>query len=160
MSLIIRPAQPSDLSDIIRFIRELADYEKLLDQVTLDPERLQQELFGEHSVIFCLIATWEDKPAGFLLGFYNFSTFLGKRGIYIEDLYVSPEYRGRRMGYELLQAVARKAATEECGRVEWQVLDWNQPSIDLYESLGAQHKTNWLTYQLSGSALEKLAKST
>jgi len=156
----IRTATRADLPTIIRFIHELAAYEKLSDQVTLDPARLESELFDEGAIAFTFIAQINDQPAGFLLGFYNFSTFLGKRGLYIEDVYVAPDYRGQGLGFKLLQTVARKAITEDCGRVEWQVLDWNKPSIDLYESLGARHKTGWLTYQLTGEALEQLAATT
>jgi GNAT superfamily N-acetyltransferase len=156
-TLHIRTATAADLPTIIRFIRELAEYEKLLHQVTLDPDHLAHELFGNAPVAFTLIAEIDSQPAGFLLGFYNFSTFLGRRGIYIEDVYVYPDYRGQRIGYRLLQTVAQKAVAEGCGRVEWQVLDWNQPSIDFYESLHARCKSDWLTYQLTGTALEALA---
>lgn len=157
--LRIRQAERDDLPIIMRFIRELAAYEKLEDEITFDEARLAEECFGERPVAHTLIAEWSGEPAGFLLYFYNFSTFLGKRGIYVEDLYVSPELRGNKIGLSLLQYVAAIAKAQDCGRVEWSVLDWNEPSIAFYESLGAKAKKEWLGYQLSGDALSQLAAS-
>lgn len=158
-SLSIRKATPSDLSHIAKLIRDLAEYEKLLDEVTFDESRLHDELFGDAPVAFVWMAEWGDEPVGLALCFYNFSTFLGKRGIYIEDLFVDPDYRGKNIGKALMQKVAKQAIAEDCGRVEWQVLDWNQPSIDFYEKMNARNKSEWLTYQLTGDALKSLAES-
>lgn len=157
--LNIRKATSDDLSLIARFIRDLADYEKLSHEVTFDETRLKDELFGDAPVAFVWVAEWEHKPVGFALCFYNFSTFLGKRGIYLEDLYVDPDHRGKSIGKALLKKIAKQAVEEDCGRVEWQVLDWNKPSIDFYDSLCAKQKTEWLTYQLTGDALISLAES-
>lgn len=155
--LTIRKAEADDLPLVIQFITELADYEKLRHEVTIDPRRLQNELFGEYPVAFSYLAEWDGVAVGFALYFYNFSTFLGKRGIYVEDIYVQPNFRGKGIGKALLKAIAQKAVEEDCGRIEWQVLDWNKPSIDFYESLHARHKQEWLTYQLAGGAIKKLA---
>lgn len=155
--LTIRRADPADLHTVISLIRALAEYEKMLDQVCIDEARMKDELFGDSSVVQTLIAEWNDEPVGFSLYFYNFSTFLGKRGIYIEDIYVQPEARGKKIGFRLLQHIVTQAIAENCGRVEWQVLDWNEPSIKFYESLGAVHKKEWDNYQLTGDALKALA---
>ncbi len=148
MTASIRQAAADDVGDIISLIRELADYEKLLGQVNIDPTHFTRELFGENPVCFCFMAHVEGALAGFILSFYNFSTFLGRRGIYIEDLYVRPQFRGHGIGQGLINHVIEKAKNEGCGCVEWQVLDWNTPSIAFYEKLGAHHKAGWLTYQL------------
>lgn len=158
-ALNIRKATSDDLATIEAFIRNLAEYEKLSHEVTFDSKRLAQELFGPSPVAFVWIAEWEHTPVAFALCFYNFSTFLGKRGIYLEDLYVNPEHRGKSIGKALLRHIACQAVEEDCGRVEWQVLDWNEPSIEFYDALGAKQKSDWLTYQLTGEALQSLAKS-
>lgn len=155
--LSIRNASADDLQLIIQLITDLADYEKLRHEIAIDPKRLKRELFGDQPAAYAMIAQWNEKPVGFALFFYNFSTFLGKRGIYVEDVYVQPDYRGKGIGKALFRAIAQKAVAEDCGRVEWQVLDWNKPSIDFYEAMEARHKKEWLTYQLTGGALKRLA---
>lgn len=153
MTIHIRAATASDVSLIGDLIRELAIYEKLSDQVMFTQVQLEAELFGPSPAAFALIAEYQHAPAGFVLWFHNFSTFLGKRGIYIEDLYVRPEYRGHGIGKALFKAVVQRAIALGCARVEWQVLDWNRPAIDFYGRLGAHHKSQWQTYQLTGEAL-------
>ena len=157
-TLSIRKAIASDLLQIAQFIRDLAVYEKLSHQVSFDESRLQQELFGDAPVAHVLMAEWDSAPVGFALYFYNFSTFLGKRGIYLEDLYVDPSHRGKSIGKSLLKELARLAVAQDCGRLEWQVLDWNEPSIAFYDSLGAKQKSDWITYQLTDDALRRLAE--
>ena len=121
-------------------------------------ERLHDALFGEHAVAEALIAEWEGEPAAFALFFHNFSTWEGRKGLYLEDLYVSPEYRGGGAGKALLKHLARIAVDGGCGRFEWSVLDWNEPAIKFYESIGAKAKSEWVGYQLAGEALETFAK--
>lgn len=155
--LTIRPATPDDLDTIIRLTRALADYEKMLDEATLEPQRLHEELFGPRPYAFVFIAEWVGTACGFALSYYTFSTFLGKHGVYIEDIFVDPDYRGKQIGYHLVKAVAQQAAKEECERVDWQVLTWNEPSIEFYEKLGAYNREGWYNYRLEGDALLALA---
>ncbi len=160
-SFTIRTAEPADIDVIIGFIRELAEYEKLLHEVQLKKSVLREQLFGKRPFAHVLLAEWEDgSPVGFALYFYNFSTFMGRRGIYVEDVYVKPDYRGRQIGHRLFQTIAAQAVAEKCGRIEWQVLDWNKPALDFYEDMGARHKKEWYTYQLTGKALAALAAGT
>jgi len=156
---MIRPARPDDVHAIAGLIRELAVYEKLEDRVTLDEADLRSHLFGERRYCEVLIAQdpASDTVAGFALFFHNYSTFLGKPGIYLEDLFVRPEFRGRGFGKALLVSLARLAIERGCGRVDWAVLDWNTPSIEFYERLGAQRMDEWTTYRLTGGALKELA---
>lgn len=156
-SLHIREAKPDDLPRIIAFIEELAAYEKLSADVTIDPKRLAKELFGDTPHAHTLIAEWETEPVGFALYFYNFSTFQGKHGIYLEDLYVRESHRGKGIGKALFSALGRIAKTRDAGRLVWQVLDWNSPSIAFYESIGGRHRKGWDTYLLEGDALAALA---
>lgn len=152
-----RYAGRSDVPLILRFIKELADYEKLQDEVVADEKTLEEWLFDRQKaeVIFAL----EDgKEVGYALFFHNFSTFLGRAGIYLEDLYVQPEYRGRGHGKGLLKKLASIAVERGCGRLEWSCLDWNRPSIDFYLSLGAQPMSDWTVYRLAGSTLTELAE--
>ena len=152
-----RKAGREDVALILEFIRELADYEKMLDEVVATPEMLEKWIFDERKaeVIFAL----EDgKEVGFALFFHNFSTFLGRAGIYLEDLYVRPEFRGKGYGRALLKELARIAVERGCGRLEWWCLDWNQPSIDFYLSLGAEPMKDWTVYRIAGETLQKLAK--
>lgn len=153
----IRRAIAADTPVILRFIRELAEYEKLSHEVEASEETLRSQLFSDTANAWCLLAEVDAQPAGFAVCFYNFSTFLGRRGIYIEDIYVSPDYRGRKIGMALLRRIASHAAEEGCGRVEWSVLDWNKPAIDFYENIGARHRSGWHIYQLTGDALHQLA---
>ena len=152
--LNIRPGTVQDTPLIFQFIRELAIYEKALEEVTTDEEGLREALFGTGPRAYSLICEIDGEGAGFAIYFYNFSTWLGKYGIFLEDLYVAPQFRGRGAGKALLQHLARQAVEEGCGRFEWNVLDWNQPAIDFYESFGAKPMGEWVGYRLSGDALK------
>ena len=152
----IRFATPADVPAILGLIRELAEYERLLDQVVADEAALRRALFGERPFVEALVSIVADETVGFALFFHNFSTFLGKPGMYLEDLYVRPAFRGRGLGKALLTEVARIAVERDCGRMEWSVLDWNEPSIRFYESLGARPLSDWTTYRLTGDALRGL----
>ncbi len=152
----IRSAAPADVPAIFGLIRELAEYERLLDQVVADEAGLCRALFGNRPYVEALVATVETETVGFALFFHNFSTFLGKPGMYLEDLYVRPAFRGQGLGKALLTRVAQIAVERDCGRMEWSVLDWNEPSIRFYESLGAKPMTDWTTYRLTGDALRNL----
>ena len=155
----IRSATAADVSDILGLIRELAEYERLLDQVVADEAGLHRALFGDRPYVEALVATVGAETVGFALFFHNFSTFLGKPGMYLEDLYVRPAFRGRGLGKALLTRVAQIAVDRDCGRMEWSVLDWNEPSIRFYESLGAKPLTDWTAYRLTGEALRGLGRS-
>ena len=155
--LHIREATPGDAPLILRFIRELAEYERALSEVGATEEMLVQSLFGPEANARSLICEQGEEAIGFALYFYNYSTWQGKYGIYLEDLYISPEYRGIGAGKALLQHIARIAVAEDCGRFEWSVLDWNEPSIAFYESFGAKAKSEWVGYRLSGEALKNFA---
>ena len=157
MALTFRFAEEADTSLILRFIRELAEYEHLLDQVVADEETLRDQLFQKHRAEV-LFALEEGEEIGFALFFHNFSTFLGRAGLYLEDLYVRPEYRGRGYGKALFQQLAAIAAERGCGRLEWWCLDWNTPSIGFYKSLGAEAMEDWTVYRLSGQALRHLGR--
>ena len=156
--LSFRNAVRADTALILTFIRQLAEYEHMSDQVVATEAVLEQELFDRHGaeVIF---ATEDGKEVGFALYFHNFSTFLGRPGLYLEDLYVMPEYRGKGYGKALLQQLARIACERGCGRMEWWCLDWNRPSIDFYLSLDAEPMSDWTVYRLSGDTLSALAGS-
>ena len=156
MNLAIRPAQPDDAPLVCAFIRELAEYERLLDDCVATPETVAGTLFASQPRVFCDIAEAGGEPAGFVLWFYSYSTFQAKHGIYLEDLYVRPPFRGRGIGKALLGHLAKRAVEEECGRFEWSVLDWNAPSIAFYESLGAKPVAGWTRYRLDGEALQIL----
>jgi len=156
-TLNLRPATPADVPQILRFIRDLAAYEREPDAVHATEAHLLRDGFGETKRFHCLIAEWNALPAGFALYFHNYSTWRGHAGIYLEDLYVSPEHRGKGIGKALLTRVAAIAVAEGCPRYEWAVLDWNQPSIDFYHSLGAVMKSEWKGMQVSGEALAALA---
>ncbi|MBP6013053.1 MAG: GNAT family N-acetyltransferase [Alphaproteobacteria bacterium] len=155
----IRAAQPGDAPLVFSFIRDLAEYEKLLDDVVATTADIERALFGANPRVFCDIAAWDGAPAGFALWFYNFSTFRGRHGIYLEDLFVRPAFRGKGLGKALLQHLAKRAVAEGCARVEWSVLDWNEPSIKFYESLGAIPMEEWTVFRLTGDALKKLGAS-
>ena len=151
-----RKAGRKDVALILEFIRELADYEKMLDEVVATPELLEKWIFDERKaeVIFALEG---EREVGFALFFHNFSTFLGRAGIYLEDLYVRPECRGKGYGKALLKELARIAVERGCGRLEWWCLDWNRPSIDFYLSLGAEPMKDWTVYRIAGETLKALA---
>ena len=155
--LAVRPATIEDASLVWTLVRELADYERLTHEAVATPADVSSALFGAQPRVFCDIAEWNSAPAGFALWFYNFSTFRGRHGIYLEDLYVRPEHRGRGIGKALLQGLARRCRTEGLARLEWAVLDRNAPSIAFYESLGAQPQDTWTGYRLTGEALDGLA---
>ena len=154
--LQIRNANESDVPLILYFIRELAVYEKLADKVVATEELLHRTLF-ERRYAEVIIGEDDGEPVGFALFFHNYSTFLARPGIYLEDLFVKPEARGKGYGKALLARLAAIARERECGRVEWAVLDWNEPSIDFYKSLGAVPLDDWITFRLTGEALERLA---
>ena len=158
--LDIRKAEPRDAALIYAFVRELAEYEKLLSSVVATEDDIRAALFGAAPRAFCDIAEWAGAPAGFALWFYNFSTFRGRYGIYLEDLYVRPQFRGRGIGKALLTHLARRCAEEGLARLEWAVLDWNAPSIAFYESLGAGPQGDWIIYRLAGEALGALAAAS
>jgi GNAT superfamily N-acetyltransferase len=159
MTFEIRDANESDVPLILQFIRDLAEYEKLRHLVVATEAELRTTLFGSAPYAEVIIAEEDGTPAGFALFFHNYSTFLAQPGIYLEDLFVKPEYRGRGYGKALLARLARIARERNCGRVEWAVLDWNEPSIAFYESLGARKMDEWHTFRLTGPALDRLAKS-
>lgn len=153
----IRNAIPADVQLILKLIRELAEYEKLAHQVVATEADIRNSLFGPRPAAECLIAELGGAPAGFALFFHNFSTFLGKPGIYLEDLYVKPELRGKGIGRKLLAHLAALTVTRGCGRFEWAVLDWNEPAIGFYRSIGARMLDDWKINRLTGEALERLA---
>ena len=155
----LRTATKADGEAVFSFIRDLAVYEKLLDDVVSTQGDIERALFGANPRVFCDIAEWDGVPAGFALWFYNFSTFRGRHGIYLEDLFVRPAFRGKGLGKALLQQLAKRAVAEDCARVEWSVLDWNEPSIKFYESLGAIAMEEWTVFRLTGDALRKLGTS-
>jgi GNAT superfamily N-acetyltransferase len=155
----IRPATRGDVALILQFIRALADYEKLPHEVEATEEQLAATLFpaGETPVAHCVLAFDGSNPVGFALYFFNYSTWLARPGLYLEDLFVKPESRGRGFGKALLLHLAKIANARGCGRMEWAVLDWNQPAIDFYESLGARRMTEWQVCRLAGAALKQYA---
>lgn len=157
MNLVIAPAAPEDAALVFSFVRELAEYEKLLHEVDATEEGLAEALFGATPRVFCDIARKDGEPAGFALWFYNYSTFRGRHGIYLEDLFVRPAFRGAGIGKALIRALAARCRDEGLARLEWWVLKWNAPSIAFYESLGAKPMDEWTVYRLSGDALERTA---
>ena len=154
----VRLAAAYDVPLILAFVKALADYEKLSDQVAADESRLRDTLFGKHAYAETLIAEFKGEPAGFALFFHSYSTFLARPGIYLEDLFVKPELRGRGIGKALLTRLAQLAVERGCGRLEWFVLNWNQPAIDFYRSLGAEPLDEWTFYRLTGEALQRLGR--
>jgi diamine N-acetyltransferase len=155
--LKIRAATPADAPLIAALVRELADYEKLLDEAQATPRDFQRELESANPVIHVLIAEWNGSPAGFALYFFNFSTFVGRPGLYLEDLFVRPEQRAHGIGRALLRALARIAQERCCGRMEWAVLDWNEPALRFYRSLGARQMKEWIVHRLTPVEIAKLA---
>jgi GNAT superfamily N-acetyltransferase len=157
MSVRIERATERDVSTILEMINALAVYERMSDQVVATEAGLREALFGPRPDAEVLIAYADGTPAGFALFFHNFSTFLGRRGLYLEDLFVKPEMRGSGIGKRLLAELARLAVERKCGRFEWAVLDWNEPAIGFYKKLGAEPMNEWTVFRVSGEALERLA---
>jgi GNAT superfamily N-acetyltransferase len=153
LTLVLREALPADAGTVLAFIRALAEYVRLLDEAEVDEGRIRQTLFAAQPRVFCSLAEWDGTPAGFALWYYSYSTFLGRHGIWLEDLFVSPEHRGRGIGKALLQRLAARCVEDGLGRLEWTVLDWNEPSIQFYRALGARSVDHWTRYRLSGEAL-------
>ena len=155
----IEPAVESDIPLILMFIKGLAQYEGLVDEVVATEEGLRESLFGPQAKAETVIAYNLTEPVGFAVFFNNYSTFVGRSGLYLEDLFVLPEWRGRGLGRALLSYVARVAVARNCGRLEWSVLDWNEPAINFYQALGARPMDEWTIYRLTGEALEQLSES-
>jgi GNAT superfamily N-acetyltransferase len=159
LSLVVRAAQPEDAQTILGFIRALAEYERLASRMKADEQRIRDTFFGKNPRVFCNLAEIAEESVGFSVWFYNYSTFLGRHGIWLEDIFVKPERRGRGVGKALFGALAERCRAENLGRLEWSVLDWNRPSIEFYRSLGAECLDDWRTYCLTGAALARLAAS-
>ena len=157
-NLHIKPATRKDVSLILQFIKQLAEYEKLSHEVVATEDSLKQTLFGKQKIAEVILGYFEDKPVGFALFFHNYSTFLGKPGVYLEDLFIKPEYRGKGFGKAFLVYLAHLTKVRNCGRLEWSVLDWNEPSINFYEKLGAKAMKEWIGFRLTGDALNTLAQ--
>lgn len=159
MTIAVRPAAPADVPVIVELIRELAEYERLLDTFEVTPERLESHMFGPRPYVAGLVGTRDGSVEGYALYFHSYSTFLGRPGVYLEDLFVRPTARGAGLGKALLAAVAEVCVSVGGpeARLEWAVLDWNRPAIEFYESLGAQPNSAWLTYRLAGEPLARLA---
>ncbi|MDR3442414.1 MAG: GNAT family N-acetyltransferase [Legionella sp.] len=155
----IKPATISDVSLILSFIKELAEYEKLSQEVLATEEILKETLFGEKAHAEVIIAYLNFKPVGFALFFHNLSSFLGRSGIYLEDVFVKPVARGKGIGQKILAYIAHQTKERRCGRLEWSVLDWNETAINFYKKLGAKPMDEWTVYRLTGEALNKLAEA-
>jgi GNAT superfamily N-acetyltransferase len=156
--LVIRKAEPRDVPQILQLIRELAAYEKAPEEAVATEADLLVDGFGPAPRYSCLMADWEGAAAGFAFYFHNYSTWQGRWGLYLEDLFVRPQHRGRGIGKALLVELARIAVREGCGRFQWQVLDWNTPAVEFYEKLGARALKEWMTMRIDGEALERLAR--
>jgi GNAT superfamily N-acetyltransferase len=156
MALVVRDAVRADARLIVKFIEDLADYEKLRHEAVATAADIERELFGASPKVFCQIAEWDGRPAGFALWFYTFSTFLGRHGIWLEDLFVEPAMRGHGIGKGLLVDLAKRCVRENLGRLEWAVLDWNEPSIEFYRSQGAVFMDDWRRCRVTGEALNRL----
>lgn len=156
----IRPAVKPDAREIIKLISELAEYEKCANEAVATVEAVEKTVFCEEPKVFALIAEVETagkiQVAGFALYFFNYSTFLGKHGLYLEDLYVRPQFRGEQVGFQLFKALAKVAKQNDCGRIDWVVLDWNQLAIDFYERIGAVAKDEWSGYRLDSDSIDNL----
>jgi len=158
MSLTIRPAVRTDAPQILAFITELAEYERARHEVIANVADIEHSLFDEGSTVRSLICEREGRAIGFAVYFYSYSTWLGRNGIYLEDLYITPEQRGGGAGRDLLRHIAREAVDNRCGRLEWSVLDWNEPAIGFYKSLGAEPQDEWVRYRLDGDKLLQFAQ--
>lgn len=158
MTVIIRPAVRGDEQAVFRLVKELAEYEKLAHEVEATTASLRDALFASAPRVFCDLAEDEGEPVGFALWFYTFSTFLGRHGIYLEDLFVDPDRRGRGVGRDLLRHLARRCVDEKLGRLEWAVLDWNEPAIEFYRGRGARLMDDWRLCRVTGEPLRALAE--
>lgn len=159
MSLEIREARPSDAPQILAFITELAEYERARHEVIASVVDIERSLFGEGATAHGLICLRDGEPVGFAVFFFSYSTWLGRNGLYLEDLYVSPQQRGAGAGKKLLRHLAQIACANDCGRLEWSVLDWNESAIRFYESIGAQPQSEWVRYRMDGDVLKRFANS-
>lgn len=157
LDIQIRIATIDDAALVLRFVKELAIYEKAESDVVATVNDIQNSLFSDNSGTHALICSINGEPVGFAVYFFNYSTWLGKKGLYLEDLYISPEYRKKGIGNLFFKYIARIAVANGCGRFEWSVLDWNEPAINFYNSFGAEPQSEWVTYRLSGDALNTLA---
>ncbi|MBX9700408.1 MAG: GNAT family N-acetyltransferase [Acetobacteraceae bacterium] len=157
MALVLRDATPADVPLVHRFVRALAEYERLLHEVEATEDDFRRLLFGDPPRAWALVAEWGDEPVGFALWYYSVSTFLGRASLYVEDVFVEPAHRNRGIGRLIFAELARRAVAEGCGRMEWSVLDWNAPSIAFYRSIGARPREGWTLQQLTGPALAALA---
>ena len=157
-NLVIKKAEVNDIPVIIGFIRKLAEYEKLSHEVTATNDLLKESLFSKDTTAYSIIGYVDNEPIAFALYFFNYSTFLGKKGLYLEDLFVLPEYRKNGVGKQMLKHLANIALENNCGRFEWSVLDWNEPAIQFYKNLGAELKDEWVIARISGKNLQKLAE--
>jgi GNAT superfamily N-acetyltransferase len=155
---MIRPARPADLATVLALLRELAAYEKLTHEVVFDDEEFGRYMFGERPMVDVLLSECAGESVGFALFYHDFSTFMGKPGVYLEDIFVRPEHRGHGHGKALIAAVAATALERGCVRMKWSVLDWNEPSIQFYRSLGAEPMEDWTVWRLWGGALDALAQ--
>jgi len=155
--LKIRTAQKEDIPVILSFIKKLAEYEKLSHEVTATKKILEKSLFAQNTNVFSIIGSIKNKPITFAIYFFNYSTFLGKKGLYLEDLFVLPEYRNNGIGKKMLKYLANIALEHNCGRFEWSVLDWNKSAIQFYKNLGAELKNEWITIRISNGKIKKLA---
>lgn len=158
MSITIRPARPEDATAIYDMIYELAMYEKASEEVVTTPDEIRKTLFSGGNKTEALICESEGQTIGYAVFFTSYSTWLGRNGIYMEDLYITPDHRGKGAGKALLKNIAQSAVKRQCGRLEWSVLDWNQPAIDFYLSIGALPQSEWVRYRLDGEALLKFAE--
>ncbi len=159
MTIEIRPAQPDDAQQILDFIVELAVYERAGHEVIASVEDIRRTLFVDNAPSRALMCLKDGQPVGYAVYFYSYSTWLGRNGIYLEDLYITPDQRGIGAGRRLLREIAREARANDCGRLEWSVLDWNEPAIDFYRSIGALPQDEWVRYRLDGDALREFAES-
>lgn len=150
-------AVKEDTSIILQYIKDLAEYEELLHEVVATKDDIERTLFDNNKGAFCVIAEDDGEPVGFALCFYNYSTFQGKYGIYLEDLYVPEKYRGKGIGKGFFKFLAQKAVEEDCGRIQWWVLNWNEPSIEFYKSIGAKPMDEWTVFRLEGETIKNLA---
>jgi diamine N-acetyltransferase len=157
VSITIRAAQPADSALIFSLVRELAEYERLLHEVTATEQQIAAELFAPQPRVFCDLAEWNGDPVGFAVWFLIFSTFSGRQGLYLEDIFVRPAFRGKGIGKALMRHLARRCVEQNFARFEWSVLDWNKPSIDFYRSIGADVLEEWRICRMTGDSLERLA---